>query len=80
MRKWEVNHKKGLFVSWKVDRVLANQRLNLTAGTEITSNVPKAWIIIEDLPPGRKGQWHPWDNSLLAFILLGTILPWAQML
>ena len=50
--------KKGLFVSWKVDRVLANQRLNLTAGTEITSNVPKAWIIIEDLPPGRKGQWH----------------------
>ena len=45
-------------VSWKVDRVLANQRLNLITGTEISCNVPKAWIIIEDLPPGRKGQWH----------------------
>ena len=31
---------------WKVDRVLANQRLNLIAGTQVTSNVPKAWFLV----------------------------------
>ena len=29
--------------SWKVDRVLANQRLNLTAASQVASNVPKAY-------------------------------------
>ena len=32
--------------SWKVDRVLANQRLNLTAASQVASNVPKAWFLV----------------------------------
>ena len=40
---------------WKVDRVLTNQRLNLIAGTEITSNVPKAWFLalVENRQEGK---------------------------
>ena len=42
-------------VNWKVDRVLTNQRLNLIAGTEITSNVPKAWFLalVENRQEGK---------------------------
>jgi hypothetical protein len=32
-------------LSWKVDRVLANQRLNLIADTQVTSDIPKAWFL-----------------------------------
>ena len=36
-------------------RVLTNQRLNLIAGTEITSNVPKAWFLalVENRQEGK---------------------------
>ena len=46
-------HKECL--NWKVDRVLTNQRLNLIAGTEITSNVPKAWFLalVENRQEGK---------------------------
>ena len=42
-------------LNWKVDRVLTNQRLNLIAGTEITSNVPKAWFLalVENRQEGK---------------------------
>ena len=42
-------------MNWKVDRVLTNQRLNLIAGTEITSNVPKAWFLalVENRQEGK---------------------------
>ena len=36
----------GELASWKVDRVLANQRLNLTAASQVASNVPKAWFLV----------------------------------
>ena len=35
-------------MSWKVDRVLANQSLLLTASTQVTSNIPKG--LMDDLP------------------------------
>ena len=62
----ESSPKKKREVNWKVDRVLTNQRLNLIAGTEITSNVPKAWFLslVENRQEGKGNgipvvHWNP---------------------
>ena len=44
---------------WKVDRVLANQRLNLIEDAQVTSNVPKAWFLVLgcNRQDGKGGGW-----------------------
>ena len=52
---------KPLKGSWKVDRVLANQSLLLTAGTQVNSNIPKGCVIrlcyVEEAV-GSTGRWN----------------------